>query len=79
MWVFFNALAQIPFAQIQAYGKSRVTAVIHLIELIPYLIILFYLVKNYGLVGAAIAWSIRVISDYIILAWCAARLSRIAC
>lgn len=76
---FFNALAQIPFAQIQAYGKSRVTAVIHLIELIPYLIILFYLVKNYGLVGAAIAWSIRVISDYIILAWCAARLSRIAC
>lgn len=75
---FFNALAQIPFAQIQAYGKSRVTAIIHLIELVPYLIVLFYLVQLYGLIGAAIAWSIRVIVDYIVLVWCANRLYHVA-
>ncbi len=72
---FFNALAQIPFARIQAFGKSKLTAIIHFIELVPYLIFLYYLVRNYGLTGAAIAWSTRVFVDYLILIWVSNRLS----
>jgi len=64
---FFNALAQIPFARIQAYGKAKLTAILHLIELTPYLLILGILVYYYGVLGAALAWSIRVIADYLAL------------
>lgn len=72
---FFNALAQIPFARIQAFGKSKITAVIHIIEIIPYLIILLFLVKSYGLAGAAVAWSLRALVDYILLVWFSRQLS----
>lgn len=64
---FFNALAQIPFSAIQAKGLSRVTALVHLSEVLPYLILLFYLVHQFGLLGAAFAWSARVIIDFLIL------------
>lgn len=63
----FNSLAQIPFSRIQALGKSRLTAMIHLAELLPYLAILAALVYSFGLVGAAVAWTLRVIVDMLIL------------
>lgn len=64
---FFNALAQIPFAAIQAKGHSRLTALLHLTEVAPYLLLLFYLVDILGLVGAAYAWTARVIIDFFCL------------
>lgn len=63
----FNSLAQIPFSKIQALGKSRLTAMIHLAELLPYLAILAALVYFFGLAGAAVAWTLRVIIDLLIL------------
>lgn len=64
---FFNALAQIPFSRIQALGNSKLTAYIHMAEIIPFFVILFVLVHSFGFVGAAIAWSTRVILDFIVL------------
>lgn len=64
---FFNALAQIPFAAIQAKGHSRLTALLHLTQVAPYLLLLFYLVDILGLVGAAYAWTVRVIIDFFCL------------
>ena len=64
---FFNSLAQIPFSRIQAFGKSKLTAYIHIFEILPYLIILFLFIHSFGLIGAAIAWSLRVILDYLML------------
>lgn len=64
---FFNAMAQIPFATIQSVGKAKLTALLHCIEVIPYLITLYYCVHTYGLIGAAYAWSLRVIVDCILL------------
>ena len=63
----FNAMAQIPFARIQGHGKSKLTAMIHLCELLPYLAILGVLVYYFGLLGAAIAWTLRVLVDCIVL------------
>ena len=63
----FNAIAQVPYAQIQANGRSKETALLHLGELLPYIALLATLVHLYGLFGAAVAWTIRVIVDYILL------------
>lgn len=64
---FFNAMAHIPFASIQSRGRSDITAKIHLIELCFYLVLLWYLVTYYGMLGVAVAWSCRVIVDYVLL------------
>ena len=64
---FFNALAQIPFSKIQAIGLSKTTALIHLIEIIPYIIMLIILIREYGMIGAAVAWSVRVFIDFLLL------------
>lgn len=63
----FNSMAQIPFARIQALGHSKITSLIHAVEVIPYILVLYFLLLKFSLVGAAIAWSLRVITDYLIL------------
>ncbi|EOG1815088.1 TPA: flippase [Enterobacter hormaechei subsp. steigerwaltii] len=64
---FFNCIAQIPFSSIQAAGHSRITALLHIIEVIPYLILLYTFIHLYGLIGAAFAWSIRTTVDCLVL------------
>lgn len=73
-WVFrilligfvFNAIAQVPFTSLQAKGLSKQTAMVHCSELIPYIILLIFLVKYYGIIGVAVAWTVRIIADTII-------------
>lgn len=62
----FNSVAQIPFSSIQAKGHSKIAALIHLIELVPYLGLLYLLIYYFGVLGAAISWSIRVILDCVV-------------
>lgn len=64
---FFNSLAQLPFSNIQAYGKAKWTALVHLCELIPYLMLIFQMINHFGLIGVALAWTIRSFCDFIIL------------
>lgn len=64
---YFNALAQIPFSLLQAEGNSKITALIHVFEIIPYLGILFYLTDELGIVGTAIAWSVRTLVDLVLM------------
>ncbi|MBY7302041.1 flippase [Escherichia marmotae] len=66
---FFNCIAQIPFADIQAAGKSKITALLHLCEVIPYLLLLFLSIHIYGIIGAAFAWSMRTTIDCFLLIW----------
>ena len=61
--LIFNSIAQVPFTNIQAQGGSRTTAILHLFEVIPYVLLLLYLVEHYGLLGAAWAWTIRMFVD----------------
>ncbi|ENU22077.1 hypothetical protein F993_03352 [Acinetobacter proteolyticus] len=63
----FNALAQIPYALLQSQGKAKTTALVHLSEVLPYLLLLFFLTFHYGVIGTAIAWSVRTFIDLIIL------------
>ncbi len=63
----FNSLSQIPYAMIQASGRSYVTAILHLFELIPYLLLLYFLAHKYSLFGVALAWVVRIVFDFIAL------------
>jgi len=63
----FNALAQIPFSKIQAAGYAKITATLHMFELIPYLVALYYLTNHFSLIGTAIAWTLRVSLDFLAL------------
>lgn len=61
--LIFNSIAQVPFTSIQAQGGSRITAMLHLFEVVPYVLLLLYLIQYYGLLGAAWAWTIRMFID----------------
>lgn len=65
--LIFNSIAQVPFTNIQASGKSKITALLHLIEFTPYLLLLWYLITEFGIVGAAWAWTIRMLVDMFLL------------
>ena len=65
--LLFNGIAYIPFAMIQAAGDARSTAHLHIFEFIIYLPLLLFALKTYGLIGAAIAWTLRVVVDFFIL------------
>ena len=65
--VLLNGVAYIPFATIQAAGDARSTALLHVVELIIYLPLLFFGLKMYGLLGAAVAWTTRAGIDLVAL------------
>lgn len=73
-----NAVAYFPSAIIITSGRTDVLAKIYWIEVIVYLPIVFLLVSSLGAVGAAIAWSIRVIIDAAILFLFANRISGVS-
>ena len=72
--VFFNSMAQVPFALIQGIGRPDLTAKLHLAELPAYLLALWWLISAHGVEGAAIAWTARVGVDALILFGAARRL-----
>lgn len=65
-WV--NGFAKIPSAQLQAKGRPDLAAKCHLAELLPYFLMLYVGLNNFGILGAAVAFSARVIVDFILLA-----------
>lgn len=63
-----NSFASIPYAQLQARGRPDLVAKCHLGEVLPYFGLLYLGLSNLGLVGAATAFSIRVLVDFGLLA-----------
>lgn len=64
-----NCIAAVPFTLIQASGHARWTATLHLLEIIPYGLLLWFGVQRFGILGAAAAWSVRAIVDATLMAW----------
>ena len=65
--VFVNSLGQIPFAHVQSCGRPDITAKLHMLELPFYMAMLFFLARNMGIKGVAIAWLVRVVLDTVLL------------
>ena len=64
-----NCIGVIPFALLQASGRARWTAMLHLMELVPYLALLWFAVHRWGIIGAAAVWTLRTLADTALLAW----------
>lgn len=74
--VFFNGIAAVPYALIQAGGNADVTAKLHILELIFYVPFLVFLIHQFSIVGAAMAWSTRVFIDFCFLSYFSLRTIR---
>ncbi len=73
--VLVNALAYVPLSLIQARGRPDLSAKFHLIELPIHAVLVFAFVHAWGVPGAALAWTIRVTLDAVLLFWASARLT----
>jgi len=60
---WLNALANVPYAFIQARGNSRFTALLHIAELPVYFALLYALGSSFGLAGVAWAFTLRCLID----------------
>jgi O-antigen/teichoic acid export membrane protein len=65
--VFANALAQLPFVTLYASNRPDLPAKFHIIELVIHVPLTILLVRQFGIVGAAAAWTSRVILDLCLL------------
>lgn len=76
--LFFNVLAYFPYAALMAAGRSDVFAKLYWIELLPYILLVWWLANRFGANGAAAAWSIRVIFDAALLFLLARKVGRVS-
>jgi O-antigen/teichoic acid export membrane protein len=65
--LWFNSLAYVPYARLQGEGDARAVAAVHLAELVPYALLLWALLWAWGIFGAAVAWTVRVAVDALLL------------
>lgn len=65
--VWLNSLAQLPATLLHSLGKPRITALLHLFETLIYTFMIIIGVNAFGILGAAIAWTVRVMIDFIAL------------
>lgn len=65
--VLVNAVAQTPFTVLQSAGRADLTARLHLLEVGPYLVTIWWLVTHFGVTGAAVAWVVRASVDAILM------------
>lgn len=62
-----NGVAFIPYNFLEAQGRPHVTAIVGMIEILPFLAALWISIHFFGLPGAAMAWTLRVTINAFIL------------
>ena len=65
--VTINGISHVPCGYLQASGRPDVPARFHLLELAIHIPLTWMLVSNFGITGAALAWTIRVTVDGVLL------------
>lgn len=65
--IWFNGIAFIPIAYLQAQARPGVVARLQLWQIVPFLAVLWFSIHHFGLLGAAWAWTGRVIIDAVLL------------
>lgn len=65
--VLVNGVAHLPFTVLQSAGRTDIIAKTHLLELLPYCVALWWALAHYGVMGAAVVWSLRVGVDAALL------------
>ncbi len=65
--IWINSLAYVPLTELQARNRPDLVAKLHMAEVVPFLVLLAAGIHFFGLLGAAIAWTVRVGVDAILL------------
>jgi len=73
MGILINCLAHVPLTWLQGRGAFRAPALLHLVELPLFLALLWGLCSRWGLMGAAVAWLLRMVGDAAGMFWLAMR------
>jgi O-antigen/teichoic acid export membrane protein len=60
---WLNGLSYIPSVLLQGQHRPDLVAKFHALEIVPFLFVLWFLTSRFGLMGAAIAWVLRVFAD----------------
>lgn len=76
--VLINAVAHVPYTFLEASGRPDVPAKFHLLELAIHIPLAWYLVGAFGITGAAVAWTVRVTIDTVLLLGAARRIVRVS-
>ncbi|MDX1281572.1 flippase [Shewanella colwelliana] len=61
--MLIGSFASVPYTAMQAMGYQKKTALIHCCELVVFVGVIYFLTVTYGVIGAAIAWTIRAVID----------------
>ena len=69
--VFLNVLAYVPYNALQALGRPDLTGKFHLLELPIYVGLCLFLIPRWGIAGAAMANTLRLSFDAVLLFWAA--------
>jgi O-antigen/teichoic acid export membrane protein len=64
-WI--SSLAMVPYTKLLAIGRPDLVAKCHMIQLLPYVALLYVALHAWGLVGAALAFAARVVLDFLLL------------
>ena len=65
--VFINCITQVLFVFVQGCGRPDLTAKYHLIEFFIYIPIIWWALHQFGIIGAAIVWTLRIVFDGVLL------------
>jgi O-antigen/teichoic acid export membrane protein len=76
--LFFSLMAYVPHSTILARGRTDVFARLYWMELLTYAVLASVLVYEYGIIGAAVAWTVRVIVDSVVVVILAKRITHIS-
>jgi O-antigen/teichoic acid export membrane protein len=69
--IFLNGITLVPYTYIHASGNTRITALFHLTILPIYYIMLWQSSEQFGIVGAAASWLVRVAIELAFLSYIA--------
>jgi O-antigen/teichoic acid export membrane protein len=65
--VLINSLANVPYVLLQGMGRPDIPAKCHLLELPIHIWVAWTVINDWGIVGAAAAWTLRMVLDAILL------------
>ena len=72
--VFFCSISQLPLIYLYAHGKPGLVTMIYSIEALIYIVVAPNIFSHYGISGACLVWSVRLVLEYLLLNLFAKRL-----
>jgi len=74
--IFFCAMSQLPLIYLYGKGMPRLITNINLVELLIYILMAPVIFSYFGIIGACLVWSGRLVIEYFLLRYFAERLMR---